>query len=182
MGVLSLIFSKRYYKLAKVYMNCNAIILCITSLILMTMSKNSTVSQKVLQDWYRMQERLELYSCLLFSHRHAQTHTRHLGIPLIFYVFFSDALPHQLFVPKIWILKILPRYLFVSELWKTSHSSSSPCAWRSRCRSWRSCWRWWGGGWCRWCSSAIQATISRHSNNIVRILQIKLGLSCAKLS
>ena len=73
-------------------MNCNAIILCITSLILMTMSKNSTVSQKVLQDWYRMQERQELYSCLLFPHRHTQTNTHTLWEFPQYFTFFSVTL------------------------------------------------------------------------------------------
>ena len=44
------------------YMNCNDKSLCITSMMLMTMSKNSTLSQEVLEDWLRLPERQELFA------------------------------------------------------------------------------------------------------------------------
>ena len=42
-------------------MNCNAKSLCITSIMLMTMSKNPALSQKVLEDWLRLPERQDLF-------------------------------------------------------------------------------------------------------------------------
>ena len=45
-------------------MNCNAKSLCITSIMLMTMSKNPALSQKVLENWLRLPERQELFAGL----------------------------------------------------------------------------------------------------------------------
>ena len=60
MFVLSLIFSLRVYKWAKVY-GLNAISLGKTSLILIAMSKNTMFLQKVLKDLLRLPERQELF-------------------------------------------------------------------------------------------------------------------------
>ena len=49
------------------YMNCNAKSLCITSMMLMTVSKNPALSQKVLEDWLRLPERQELFAGLLYG-------------------------------------------------------------------------------------------------------------------
>ena len=46
-------------------MNCNAISLGITSLILMTVSKNLALSQKILEDWLRLPESQELFAGLV---------------------------------------------------------------------------------------------------------------------
>ena len=46
-------------------MNCNAKSLCITSIMLMTMSKNPALSQKVLENWLRLPESQELFAGLL---------------------------------------------------------------------------------------------------------------------
>ena len=46
-------------------MNCNAISLGITPLVLMTMSKNPALLQKVLEDWLRLPERQELFAGLM---------------------------------------------------------------------------------------------------------------------
>ena len=48
-------------------MNCNAKSLCITSIMLMTMSKNPALSQKVLENWLRLPESQELFAGLLFD-------------------------------------------------------------------------------------------------------------------
>ena len=45
-------------------MNCNAKSLCITSIMLMTMSKNPALSQKVLENWLRLPESQELFAGL----------------------------------------------------------------------------------------------------------------------
>ena len=45
-------------------MNCIDKSLCITSMMLMTMSKNPTLLQKVLEDWLRLPERQELFAGL----------------------------------------------------------------------------------------------------------------------
>ena len=46
-------------------MNCNAKSLCITSIMLMTMSKNPALSQKVLENWLRLPESQELFAGLV---------------------------------------------------------------------------------------------------------------------
>ena len=46
-------------------MNCNAKSLCITSIMLMTMSKNPALSQKVLENWLRLPESQELFAGLI---------------------------------------------------------------------------------------------------------------------
>ena len=48
-------------------MNCNAKSLCITSIMLMTMSKNPALSQKVLENWLRLPESQELFAGLQLS-------------------------------------------------------------------------------------------------------------------
>ena len=45
-------------------MNCNAISLGITSLILMTVLKNPALLQKILEVWLRLQESQELFAGL----------------------------------------------------------------------------------------------------------------------
>ena len=47
------------------YMDCNVKTLCKTSMMLMTMTKNPTLLQKVLEDWLRLPERQELFSGLV---------------------------------------------------------------------------------------------------------------------
>ena len=65
-GCLSLIFSEYVMNKLK-YMNCNAKGLCMTFIMLMTMSKIHALLQKVLEDWLRLPERQELFAGLLIS-------------------------------------------------------------------------------------------------------------------
>ena len=48
-------------------MNCNAKSLCITPIMLLTMSKNPALSQKVLENWLRLPERQELFAGLEYN-------------------------------------------------------------------------------------------------------------------
>ena len=47
------------------YMNCNTKSLCITSMVLITLSKNPAISQKVFEDQLRVPERQELFAGLI---------------------------------------------------------------------------------------------------------------------
>ena len=48
-------------------MNCNAFSLGITSLILMTVSKDYALLEKIFEDWFMLPERQELFEGLLWE-------------------------------------------------------------------------------------------------------------------
>ena len=57
-------------------MNCNAKSLCITSIMLMTMSKNPALLQKVLENWLRLPESQELFAGLVVSSKYLEASSK----------------------------------------------------------------------------------------------------------